>query len=196
MKVFTSISAKNKKKKKRRKKKNRDFLIKYWSLLEPYPYPELMVSREELNEFYKQSSSLNKVQFTGKLRKEDDGYVYLDIKNDIVDGLFSLLDKEEGAKKPPYFGKGNIGAHISVISSEEGEELEDTEIKEIGMDINFALKDAYSTKPDGWEEMERVWFVNVAAPELTKIRKRYGLPATYDGKNHSFHITFGVKETK
>jgi len=195
MKILASSKSKKKKKDKRRKKKNKEFLIRYWSLLEPHPYPELMVAQKELNDFYKQASKLNEVKFKGKLQQEDDGYVYIDVKNDIVDGLFKLLKKEDGAKKPPYFGKGNIGAHVSVISSEEGEELHDTSVKEIGMDIDFSFKGAYSTNPEGWDEMEKVWFVQIDAPELSKIRKRYGLPATYNGQGHEFHITFGVKES-
>lgn len=190
-------SAKSKKRKKRKKNKNKEFIVQYWSLLEPKPYAELMVAQDQLKDFYKQSSKLQEVKFKGELKRdESDGYVYVKVKDDIVHGLFPLIDKEDGAQKPPYFGKGKTGAHISAISSEEAEELKDVEIKEIGQDVEFELKNIYKTNPEGWDEMDMVWFVTVDAPELPKMRKRYGLPATYDGKGHDFHCTIGVREKK
>ena len=139
------------------------------------------------------SSVLKDVSFKGKLKKRDNGFVYIDVKDDIVDPFFAMLD-EEGAVKPPYFGKDNVGAHISVIS--EDEMTEDLKIKELGNEFTFTLRDVKSTIPEGWDEMERVWFIRLDAPELNELRKKYNLPATYKAKGHKFHITFAVKKRK
>lgn len=148
--------------------------------------------------WYKQAfkSRLISVPLRGTLKQTDDGFVYLNLSNDVIHGLFTLID-DEGIEKPPYDkGKYNgLGAHISVMNQDEFKE--ETEIKEIGKEFSFKLGKFYSTRPENWDEMDRVWFVSIISPELEKLRKKYGLPKTYQGKGHDFHITIGVrKKTK
>lgn len=187
--------ASNKAKNKKRKKLNKKLLKKYWSLLEPAYYADLMVAQDMDNASpVKTASRLKKVILKGRLSKTDDGFIYVKLSNDVIHGLFTMLD-DEGIEKPPYFSKSKmgkgIGAHISAISNEE---LEEKEIKEIGKEISFELGEVKSTNPAGWYNMERVWFVTVKSPELEKLRKRYDLPKTYKNLGHDFHITFAVKK--
>ena len=135
------------------------------------------------------SARLRNVYLTGVLKQTDDGFCYVDINNNVIHGMFKLVD-EDGIEKPPYFDKDGIGAHISFIASEESEGIN---LKEVGKNVKFKFKNIKSEKPDGWEEMERVWFITVEAPELKNIRKKYKLPATYKNKGHDFHITIAVK---
>ena len=137
------------------------------------------------------SSKLYDVTFKGKLKQRDNGFTYIDVDDEIVKPFFSMLD-EKNKKKPPYFGKENAGAHISVIS--EDEITEDIKIKELGKEYTFTIRDVKSTKPEGWDKMDKVWFIRVDAPELNELRKKYKLPATYKAKGHKFHITFAVRE--
>ena len=190
-------STKHKKKKKKRKD---DFFKVYWKLLEPPAYVDLMVADILWNSTliklaYK--SKLKEVALKGTLHKNDSGFIYVKVDDDVIHGMYTLID-EEGISKPPYFGKGDkkVGAHISAISQDELEEKDVNmdDIKEIGDEVNFTLGEMYSTKPDGWDEMKRVFFVSVDAPELKEIRKRYGLPATYKDKGHDFHITVAVEK--
>lgn len=134
-------------------------------------------------------------EFSGVIKQSDDGFTYVKVDDKIVDGLFAIMDKNDNPVKPPYFGKDGIGAHISMISSEEGEKMEE-KIKEIGREVKFKLGNIVSLNPEGWDEMDHVWFVQVKCPEISKIRKRYGLPATYNGMGHKFHITFAVRRDK
>jgi len=147
--------------------------------------------------WYKQSfkSRLISVPLKGTLEQTNDGFVYLNLSNDVIHGLFTLID-EEGIEKPPYDkGKYNgLGAHISVMNQDEFKE--ETKIKEIGREFSFKLGKFYSTEPEGWDEMERVWFVSVISPELEKLRKKYGLPQTYKGLNHDFHFTCAIKKKR
>jgi hypothetical protein len=181
------------------KKKDKKRLRRFWRLLEPKDYVEKMIkdyAELDFGEIIKLASKtkLKPVKLKGKLKQQKNGWCYIDVSNDVIHGFFSLID-EEGIEKPPYFDKGGVGAHISAISDEELEG-KDIKIKEIGEEINFELGEVFSTKPDGWDEMEKVYFISVDCPELKEIRKKYKLPATYKGKGHDFHITVAIKPKK
>jgi len=184
----------SKKSKKKKKTKNKKFLKRYWTALEPKSYVELMVA-QAIKSQIKEASKNKEIELVGTLRQKDDGFVYVKIDDNFIDGIFPLIDDVD-IKKPPYFDKDGIGAHISAITSDEIEDKEIKEIKEIGKELSFTFKEVYSTNPQGWDEMNRVWFVAVDIPELVKIRKRYGLPETYENKGHDFHITVAVRENK
>lgn len=126
------------------------------------------------------------VTFEGTLRQNKDKFVYLDCDDRISDSLRKMLT-EDGIKKPP----SDEGAHISVFYADEMEE-HDLKIKELNKKFPFIIKEVYSVNPDGWDEMERVWFVKVISPELEALRQKYGLSKKLNG--HEFHITFAVKE--
>ena len=128
---------------------------------------------------------------SGTLKQTDNGFVYIDVSNDVVDGLFSMVDNDKNDDdlvKPPYNQKkyNQLGAHISVINDDE---LDD-DIKELGEEFYFKLSDVKSTNPEGWDEVKKVYFVEVESPELEKLRQKYDLPKRLNG--HQFHITIGV----
>lgn len=133
---------------------------------------------------------LKTVPLYGKLKQANDGYVYVDVSNNFINGIFPLI-RDPDAEKPPYFEAKyqKVGAHISVIKSEEAEMLED--IEEIGEEFAFKLGPLKSTEPEGWDDMDRVWFIQLEAPELEQLRKKYGLSKKLNG--HEFHITVAVK---
>ncbi len=141
----------------------------------------------------KKYAQLKEVKLKGVLKKTKDNYVYLNISNDVINGLVSLIDHEE-VEKPPYDLKSfnSVGAHISVIGADEYKDNDIEEVGEIGQEFNFTFKNIKSTNPDGWDEMKKVYFVQVDAPELKKLRTKYGLPKLVDG--HEFHITIGVEK--
>jgi len=137
-------------------------------------------------------SKKDEVELTGIIKQQDDGFVYVDVSNDIIHGMFRLVD-EEGIEEPPYFDKDGIGAHISFMTADE---VKDLDIEEIGQSVSFKFEDIKSTNPKGWADMNRVWFIELEAPELKEIRKKYNLPSTYDGRGHHFHITIAVRPKK
>jgi len=152
--------------------------------------------KNKLNTKLKPVFASKGVKFVGTIKRQDDGFSYVKVDDEIINGLFAAMDKSDGAVKAPYFDKDGIGAHISFISSEEGEKMKGVKIKELGDVVHFELGEIVSLNPEGWDEMDKVWFVQVKCPELSKIRKSYGLPATYNGSGHKFHITFAVKKNK
>jgi hypothetical protein len=123
----------------------------------------------------------------GTLTQDSEGFVYVDIPNDYIYKLFPMIG-EKGFVKPPYFGPGLHGAHISVIYASEAKE-NNIQIKEVGQTIYFSPKACETVKPSKWKQVDQVYIITVDAPALNKLRKRYGLrDAAYP-----FHITIGVK---
>lgn len=133
--------------------------------------------------------------FVAKLKQSKTGFVYLDINEDLTKGLLSLL-KDKNAKKTPYQNKSfnSLGSHVSVISDKELEG-KDIKIKELCEIFEFKIVGAKQTNPEGWGEMKQVYFLEIECPELKTMRKSYGLPATYNGKGHKFHITFALEKS-
>ncbi len=134
---------------------------------------------------FKFASRKSKINFRGILKQKSDGFLYLDINNNLLNGLYKMID-ENGVEKPD----SNVGAHISVMYADEIEKIKD--IKEIGESFDFSILGASSVEPHGWEEMDRVWFLEVESPGLEKLRKKYKLSPKLNG--HNFHITFAVRK--
>jgi len=175
---------------KSKKKNDRKFLHDYWELEYPEDYVEELIAQCSPTNIIKISESLDEVEMKGVLKETKDGFVYLNIPDKIIDAFLPLLDK---AKKPPYFSSSysSIGAHISVIGDSERKENNIKNIKEIGKEFSFILKGLFSTKPKGWEEMKKIWFLSLESKELEDLRKSYGLSGLKKG--NKFHITVGVE---
>ena len=129
------------------------------------------------------------VKLKGQLEQTKDGFVYVDVPDEIVHGFSAAIDNPD-TKKPPYWTKSfnKVGAHISVISKDDAKDLD---INEIGTEIEYTLDNMRHLNPAGWDEMSRVYFISVKSPQLESIRKKYGLPAKDHG--HEFHITVAVE---
>ncbi|MFW6173138.1 MAG: hypothetical protein ACOC5T_05280 [Elusimicrobiota bacterium] len=140
--------------------------------------------------WYKISKKLDTVKLEGKLKQTKDGFVYLDIPDDIISGFLPMINNSN-AKKPPYFNKefNKVGTHISVMSKDETEGLD---IKEIGQNISFEIKSLKNTNPEGWNEIKKVYFITIKSKELEDLRQKYNLSKKIDG--HEFHITVAVEE--
>ena len=137
--------------------------------------------------WYKIAKALEDVKLVGKLRQSKNGFTYLDIPDKVIDAMFLLID-EEGIKKPPY---QSVGAHVSVFKEQEVNDKK-LDIKELGQEFNFTMGEMKSTKPEGWEEVDRVYFLQIYSPELEKLREKYGLSKKLKG--HEFHITIAIEK--
>ncbi len=141
--------------------------------------------------WYKTASKKVETTFSAIL-KEKNGFYYLDIPQPFITGLWKMMKPE--AEETPYKqkGYGAVGAHVSVINEDEFEE--DVKIKEVGQSFDFTILGVKDTNPEGWDEMKRVYFVEIDSPQIKKLRKKYNLPASYRGKNHNYHITFSLRK--
>jgi len=125
-----------------------------------------------------------KVPLNGRLSLQKGGgdFLMVEIPQEFLDQVYEAI-QEDGMQKPDY------RAHVSVMS---GDEMNDIEVEEVGEDITLELGPIMSVNPEGWDEMDRVWFIECEAPRLKEIRQKYGLTPLVHG-NHEFHITVAVK---
>ncbi len=174
----------------KKRKNNLDKLRRYWSTIYPDYYVKEWTKAEVTNALTKLASSAKDVIFTGTVLQTSDGFVYVDVPNSIFNGFIPLLDD---AEKPPRNEKhyDDIGAHITLIKSKE---IKNNNINftDAGKVVNYVITGVQEVNdPDGWEEMEKVWFLKVQSEELENLRLKYNLPKRI--KDHDFHITIGVK---
>lgn len=130
-------------------------------------------------------------QLVGTLKQAPDGFVYIDVPDELLLGFLQAIGDKK-AKKPPYFTRkyNNIGAHISVIYCDE---LEGNEIEEIGNEYKYTISNLQSIKPQHWKGVNRIWLLNVKCPELQNLRAKYGLSKKIQG--HDFHITVAMNKS-
>jgi len=181
----------------KRRKKDQVKLTTYWSNLYPEDYAKKMTADYEnrlaatFNALKKLASEAKDVVFVGELRQTRDGFVYVDVPNSIFAGFMPFLGNE--AEKPPKNERhyDDIGAHITVIKTKEISER-GIRFEDVGKKISYKITGVEQVdNPDGWEEMQSVWFLKVEAPQLEKLRQKYGLSPRI--KDHDFHITLAVK---
>lgn len=128
----------------------------------------------------------------GVLRQNKEGFTYLDVANQFISAMTPYL-RAEGLVRPPYFNLFSApeGAHIPVIPKREADFHFLDQIKELDKEFSFEIEGLYSLKPDGWPEVDEVWFFKVRSPELEALRRRYFL--TSIPGCHDFHIVVAVK---
>lgn len=123
----------------------------------------------------------------GKLIQQPDGFAFIKVDDAYINELFPKLKAGEGFKKPPYFRRKDApGAHISVIY-----ENEKVKLQEVGQNFRFTLRDVITVHP---KKGVSYIILRVDAPELEKLRERYGL--TPKLKGHEFHISIAKKEVR
>ena len=126
----------------------------------------------------------------GRLYVSSSGYLMLSVPNAFVRGAFDALD-EVGAELPPG-PDGKLNAHISVARPEELESIGGADkITERGHVFRYNTGKLKTCIPSGWDEVSRVWFIEVNSPELQNLRKSYGLPPL---PKYPFHITVGIRK--
>jgi hypothetical protein len=141
--------------------------------------------------WYKLCAKPKEVPLYGKLQANGD-YIYLDIDTRIIVPFINMIDSDDVLHPKSVTERSkDVGAHISVM---KGHEVDGRKIKELGDEFEFFVTGVHSTKPDGWEEVKKVYFITVSSPELEGLRRKYKLPAKIDG--HEFHITVGVEKQK
>ncbi len=127
---------------------------------------------------------------SGELYLSKSNWILLSVPNSLVRGAFDALD-EHGAELP-LKDDGTLNAHISVIRPEELEQIGGPDkISERGHHFRYTLGPVKEVKPDGWDEMSKVWFIEVKSKDLQNLRKSYGLSPLPNNNKFQFHITIG-----
>lgn len=132
---------------------------------------------------------------SGELYASKSGWILLSVPNALVRGAFDALN-EQGIELPPK-KSGNFNAHISVMRPEELATFGGVDkVTERGHHFHYTLGAVKEVKPDGWDDISKVWFIQVKSPELQNLRKSYGLSAKPKNDEFDFHITIAVRRKK
>jgi hypothetical protein len=129
----------------------------------------------------------SRLRYTGRLANSQNNLAYLDIDDAYIHALFPLL-QDQKIKIPDYFGVGSVGAHITVMYPEEGEQIN---VEDLNQEHHFLIRDLVAA-----EIGKKTYYVLlVESLSLLELRKKYGLPELLCFKGYSigFHITIGVK---
>lgn len=128
------------------------------------------------------------IALTGRLVISQTGskpWGMIKVPQSILDGVFKSLNII-GIEKP------EDNAHISVFTSDEIKKIGGPDkIDERGRDFHYTMRSVRRVEPEGWDEMQYVYFITCNSAELSKLRESYGLSPLVHG-SHPFHITVAV----
>jgi hypothetical protein len=141
--------------------------------------------------------------FKGKLQVDDSDpdrpWAYLSVEKGIPKAAYEALSLS-GVPCEPHFDD----PHMTAIKNDEAKGL----IKRFGKgkwkdavltgptEFIFTITSSVDLDPDGWDAMDRVWFLQCESPELERKRVLLGLtplPTGEDGDEQAFHITYAVR---
>lgn len=126
---------------------------------------------------------------SGRLTKTDKNWVMLSVPNALVRGAFDALH-EIGAELP-LNSEGRLNGHISVFRPDEIEQIGGADkLTELGHQYHYTLGPLKTCEPDGWKDVAQVWMLEVRSPELSKLRRSYGLS---DLPKYPFHLTIAKR---
>lgn len=137
----------------------------------------------------------------GRLYLAKSGWLLLSVPNALVRGVFDAL-VAPGAELPlagvmnvPNVDADVLNAHISVMTADEVNKIGVENINERGHMFAYRLGGMREINVKNVDGVSKVWVIQVASPELTAVRKSYGLSPLPNG-DHQFHITFAVRRKK
>jgi hypothetical protein len=149
-----------------------------------------------LNQFLRKSAGDAELSYAmhGKFYISGSGWGLLSVPNSLVRGVFDAMS-ESGLELPPSGPNGDkLNAHISVMSKTDIDKIGGPDkINERGHDFSYTLGPLRTVNPGGWDDMSRVWFVEVRSPELEALRKGYGLSGKPNDGKYEFHISVAVR---
>jgi len=118
---------------------------------------------------------------------------HVDLPQAFVHGAYHLL-KRTGVPcdKPEHPGHitGFLNSEIPKIKKKVGSDDWKAQAGH-GKSFDFTITGLKEVDPDGWREMDKVWFLTCRSPELEAHREKLGLTPLVNG--HDFHITVAVR---
>jgi hypothetical protein len=129
------------------------------------------------------SYAKEKLQNQGTLQQTSDGFTYLKVSDKYISELIKQVARP--GFELPTAQISVDGAHIAVI---QGNEAKNIKLLELGQTVNFKPLGFYTIV----QHDKEYFMLAVEAPDLAKLRKKYGLTAQPD--NHAFNITIGVRQ--
>lgn len=135
---------------------------------------------------------------SGRLYLAKSGWLLLSVPNALVRGVYDAM-VAPGAELPragvlnvPNVAADLLNAHISVFTADEVRQIGHTNINERGHAFNYSLGALKEIDVKNVAGVSKVWAITVSSPELSALRKSYGLPPLPNG-DQPFHITVAVR---
>lgn len=130
------------------------------------------------------------MQFEGKLYASKSGYLLLQVPNALGIGAYRALN-QTGIVLPSFEGD-KYNAHITVMRPPEVASVGGFEnINERGKSFAYSVVGTDSVAASSQDSnYSRYWFLRVRSPELSQLRRTYGLPSEPDVP---FHISFAAR---
>jgi len=119
---------------------------------------------------------------SGTLKISNKGLVYVDIDDNYVGEILKQL---KDSSYMIHRSVSNVGTHITVMFEAEAK---GKNIKEFGQQINFNPLGFYTVVMQDREYL----MLAIEAPELTKIRAKYGL--SFKPNGHTFHLAVAFRK--
>jgi ADP-ribose pyrophosphatase YjhB (NUDIX family) len=136
---------------------------------------------------------------SGRLYLAKSGWLLLAVPNALVRGVFDAISHAgvelplAGTMNVPNVDKELLNAHISAMTAEEVERIGPGRINERGHSFKYSLGPVKEITPGNIDGVSKIWAIQVSSPELSALRKSYGLSALPNG-DHPFHITVAVRK--
>lgn len=134
---------------------------------------------------------------SGRLYLAKSGWLLLSVPNALVRGVYDAL-AAPGAELPragvmnvPNVDAELLNAHISVCTADEVRQIGADKIDERGHAFSYALGALKELDVKNVAGVSKVWAIQVTSPQLSALRKSYGLSALPHGQ--PFHITVAVR---
>ena len=128
----------------------------------------------------------------GELYLSSTGWLMLRVPHPMGRGVFSTIN-ETGLELPKN-PEGKLEAHITVMRPEELSQIGGAEkIDERGKRFSYTLGPLRTVARPADNSLSRVWYIEVKSPELSELRRSYGLSNTPDNDKYQFHITVAVR---
>ena len=126
--------------------------------------------------YLKKEASVKTHALSGELYASSDNSILLSVPNALVRGAFDAID-EPGLTLPGKHGKFN--AHIVVMTPSEVKKAGGVaKVTERGHHFHYSLGALQEAPAPSMFDFSKVWFLVVASPELSQLRKTYGLEPT------------------
>jgi hypothetical protein len=137
----------------------------------------------------------------GRLYLAKSGWLLLSVPNALVRGVFDAM-ATPGAELPlagvmnvPNVDADVLNAHVSVMTADEVNKVGVDNINERGHMFAYRLGGMKEIAVKNVDGVSKVWVIEVSSPELTALRKSYGLSPLPNG-DHQFHITVACRRKK
>lgn len=123
------------------------------------------------------------VSLSGLLQVTLRGYLLVGVPTALVRGVYDAIS-EPGISFPSTIDGGALRAGIVVMTPEEVQDIGGpSQITERGKQFTYHLGELTEVPARNWPGVSTCWHLQIKSPELTKLRRSYGLPSLLSGES-------------